>query len=365
MQILDSDANPGGLSGSGVVVHALRGRFNTVASLQSSEPSLHRFAAASSDFSTSNRIVVVCYDEDKNAASLVSKSPPLHPVKQLLDISSSPDNLRFVLSVRDIEANESVVRIVDFDTGSPSSLVVTASSAPLESIIRAIDFDPCTIQSPDLRVAVVHPGLAVLLQQRDSTLEPLCRFEPPKIDYTTRLIDPLDTYKDRFITGKFDPHHRDIFACASGEGFHVLDWRQAGESPVAVRNGQCHFADVLDIAFNPNVPNQLVTAGEDGKIAFWDLRATYEPTSVLEGDHKSCIQYIRFNSFHDQLILSGGPSATLLHLCGSSAPSVHQCSAPSRLGCWSSNDAWHFASLSGNNLVFETLPNAVKYKLLL
>eukprot|EP00371_Babesia_bovis_P003639 XP_001612286.1 hypothetical protein [Babesia bovis T2Bo] len=218
-------------------------------------------------------------------------------------------------------------------------------------------------RSPGYRIAVVHPESVALLELRAAKLEQSARYELNSKTKTT-IENSQQLYSHRFITGKFDPHHKDIFACACENGFRLFDWRQL-EANFYVGRGNCHTTGVVNIDFNPNVPNELATAGDDGKIAFWDLRSTTEPIEVLEGYHKNSVQYALFNSFHDNLMLSGGPSATLLNVRNTEPKLVHQTSFTSRAGAWSLTDAWHFAALVGNNIVVESIPSALKYKLLL
>ncbi|GFE55218.1 cytosolic tRNA-Ala synthetase [Babesia ovis] len=349
---------------AGALGHQTSGHFNTVAGLHSSSQNRHRFAAASSEFSSSNRIVVVDYDEDKGAVSLVAQSSPINPVKHLLDFSEEPERLCFLLSVRDIDTNAAFVRIAELDSTS-FDVKVAASSKPLGSLVRAIAIHQESKKGTGARVAVVHPGAVALLEVRGSTLEHCNRYEPKRNNNTISVHNHQELYSSRFQTGKFDPHHKDLFACACGDGFELFDWRQVGEPHLHVRSGNCHLTGVLNLDFNPNVPNELVTAGDDGKIAFWDLRSAYEPIEVLEGNHKNSVHYALFNPFHDQLLLSGGPSTTLLHVRSSDPKLVHQSNFTSHTGCWSISDAWHFAALSGDKLVVETIPSSVKYKLLL
>ena len=59
------------------------------------------------------------------------------------------------------------------------------------------------------------------------------------------------------------------------------------------------------IDFNPNKQYQLATAGDDGAVRFWDIRqAANGPVAARTGDHSHWIWSVRYNAFHDQLILT-------------------------------------------------------------
>jgi len=86
--------------------------------------------------------------------------------------------------------------------------------------------------------------------------------------------------------------------------------------------------------YNPNKPHLLVTSGKDGLLKFWDLRKTgggyfdeigndndsenlliggprtkkkkQRPLLVCRGGHNHWATRVKYNPFHDQLILSSG-----------------------------------------------------------
>ena len=50
-----------------------------------------------------------------------------------------------------------------------------------------------------------------------------------------------------------------------------------------------------------------MTGGQDGAIRFWDLRKTDRAVYSFEDEHH-WITSVKYNRFHDQLILSGSTS---------------------------------------------------------
>lgn len=60
-----------------------------------------------------------------------------------------------------------------------------------------------------------------------------------------------------------------------------------------------------DIDYNPNKPFTLLTAGDDRRINFWDMRKPEKPIVSLLG-HSHWVWTARYNPYHDQLVLSGG-----------------------------------------------------------
>lgn len=148
-----------------------------------------------------------------------------------------------------------------------------------------------------------------------------------------------------------------------------------------------------DVHYNPNKPYTVVSAGDDNRIKFWDVRKTESPLLSLAG-HSHWVWRTRYNPFHDQLLLSSSTDSTvqLWRVSSiSSAPvlemddeedndgGVDERQAPDEVVktfedhedsvyglAWSACDAWAFASLSYDGRVtINTVPSAEKYKILL
>lgn len=163
-------------------------------------------------------------------------------------------------------------------------------------------------------------------------------------------IDPSsksDSLRGRAAVGAlphraaWDPHDPNLVASALGSGVAIHDLRTGGgpdiglggrggggsTSRVGVRS--CHaFGVVTDLDYNPNKPRCLVTSGQDGLVKFWDLRSTSsssaasessqrprsrraKPLKVLRGGHTHWTTRVRYNKFHDQLVLSGGTDSVV------------------------------------------------------
>ena len=154
----------------------------------------------------------------------------------------------------------------------------------------------------------------------------------------------------------------------------------------AYRIAPAHSSRILDMDYNPNKPYNLVTAGQDCTVKFWDVRKERTPLKVLR-DFTHWVSSVRFNPSHDQLVVTGSTSTTVKLwrvLSVSSAALTYDltATAPSSGGgsydisekdvlvasyehedsiyqtAWSASDAWVFASLSYNgNVLISTVPN--------
>lgn len=74
---------------------------------------------------------------------------------------------------------------------------------------------------------------------------------------------------------------------------------------VSLTKREAHDGNIRDIDYNPNKPFTLVTAGDDRKIKFWDMRKPEKPIVVLSG-HSHWVWTTRYNPYHDQLVLRYG-----------------------------------------------------------
>jgi WD40 repeat protein len=154
-----------------------------------------------------------------------------------------------------------------------------------------------------------------------------------------------------------------------------------------------HKFHIRDVDFNPNKQYYVASCGDDCAVRFWDFRNPDEPLKQIEC-HSHWVWRVRYNLFHDQLILtSASDSRVILH----SLPSIssepggrqlfsdeeedRQPSQPLEEGIlatyeehedavyaaeWASHDPWIFASLSyDGRLVINRVPKSLVYKILL
>jgi EARP and GARP complex-interacting protein 1 len=184
---------------------------------------------------------------------------------------------------------------------------------------------------------------------------------------------------DSIAVCRIDPHHKFLVAVGYSDSLIVYDTRDSSNrytiSPV-------HSTQVFDVDFNPNNPYHLASCGRDYSIKFWDIRKQGCLKTISEHNHY--VWQIKYNSYHDQLLVSASSdNSAALHrvVSASSAPvdesffekendmkiltveafedSVYACA-------WSSGEAWHFASVSYDGKVVVTaVPSEEKYKILL
>lgn len=195
----------------------------------------------------------------------------------------------------------------------------------------------------------------------------------------------------RFMTGKWNPHHKCTqFVTASECSVRSWDLREDNKQAWCIEGA--HSQLVRDFDINPNKQYYIASGGDDGCTKFWDVRNPSEPV-ISRSDHSHWVWAVRYNHFHDQLVLTSSSDARLVLTSIasiSSEPDGHLGASEDdgdvrkgRLADgilatydqhedsiysveWSVADPWTFASLSyDGRLVINKVPKTVKYKILL
>ncbi|XP_059162909.1 EARP-interacting protein homolog [Physella acuta] len=200
----------------------------------------------------------------------------------------------------------------------------------------------------------------------------------------------------KLTSGRWNPHHNcNQIATANETSIRGWDLRTMSQ---VYHIESAHGQLVRDLDFNPNKQYYLVSCGDDCRVKFWDTRKVSEPLKILS-EHSHWAWSVRYNHFHDQLVLtSSSDSRVILNsvVSLSSEPyghlvekddeadtdSLHEGHEdPPKDGViatyeehedsvyavdWSSADPWTFASLSyDGRLVINRVPRSEKYKILL
>jgi len=214
-------------------------------------------------------------------------------------------------------------------------------------------------------------------------------------------LDP----RNKLTTGQWNPHHNST-SIATANDNHIRGWDLRSMKPTwTVENAHAQLIRGLD--FNPNKQYVLASCGDDCQAKFWDVRKTSSALLVI-AQHSHWIWSIKYNNFHDQLLLtSSSDSRVMLHNASSvssepaghssqsdddddddddvdlddSFEASHKSSDPLEDGVlatyeehedsvyavdWSAADPWVFASLSyDGRLVINRVSRNFKYRILL
>ncbi|XP_017771948.1 PREDICTED: protein TSSC1 [Nicrophorus vespilloides] len=195
----------------------------------------------------------------------------------------------------------------------------------------------------------------------------------------------------KYIAGKWNPHQNcNQFTTATETHLKTYDIRSG---QLAWHIDSCHAQLLRDLDFNLNKQYHLATCGDDGCIKIWDFRQTNQPV-YSRSDHSHWVWCVRFNPFHDQLLLSASSDARVLISCAASVSSeiandtnISDYSADlteskqvlqdgplqwseheDSVYCaeWSHAEPWVFASLSyDGRLLISRVKKSLKYQIML
>jgi len=338
---------------------------------RSSEPGQHRFFVGTCDVQQHNEIHLVEFSED--TAEVSCKQSFAHE-DEVWFISPSPSDARHVLTAGVSHAGGKTSPAVSLFRASEGSEALQSLASlsdeetPLGAVKTAL-WDPH--QEGNI---IVADGEAVHAFSGASG-------GGGRLTRTTHV-----NVGQRCMGACIDPHHRQQVSTVDDGHLKTWDLRT---SRLAFRKDGAHLFGARDVDYNPNVPYQVLTTGEDAALRFWDLRQLSTCMRSLSGGHHHWVHRARFNGHHDQLVLScGSDSMVCLWRAGSvaSAPlgeggaedtngsrppdglvkrfEEHEDSCYSC--CWSASDAWVFASVSfDGKLVVNRVPGEEKYRILL
>ena len=150
--------------------------------------------------------------------------------------------------------------------------------------------------------------------------------------------EPLVKTHNQVTAANWSPHHgTNQVAVAMETNLQVIDLRSINKGSIYnIENA--HQEPIRDLDFNPNRQYYMATCGDDGCTKFWDVRnisspvlnrhdhyhwyAAFQPLPGLESEGervaKWCFLFydrvwaVRYNVFHDQLVLTAGSDARVV-----------------------------------------------------
>lgn len=203
-------------------------------------------------------------------------------------------------------------------------------------------------------------------------------------DSCTSTSVPEGRAHNKFSGGKWHPHQGQTqFAALQDTHIKCYDTRQETQKPAwTIDSAHCQL--VRDLDFNPNRQFQLATVGDDAALNIWDFR-NGKQAIFTRTDHSHWVWTVRYNNYHEQLLLTGSSDARALLTAAVTVckdeddtkqggdvmedgvlQSYEQHEDSVYCAEWSEADPWTFASLSyDGRLVLSRVPRHFKYKILL
>ncbi|XP_034483440.1 EARP-interacting protein homolog [Drosophila innubila] len=352
------------------------------------------FFIATNSLKPTNQLHLLQYDEEQ--ATIQSKIFE-HALGEVWKLNSCPHDARLLASVYNVQKGAQVLSQaalltlpVDDPTAAanepvkseyiPWAQVEVLDTASLGDRVKTIEFHP----SQDQTIACVVGNKLAVMQRAEASTRVVAEASSSSSSGAKNLSP--------FTTGKWSHHHQGhqflLLHDTSVKSYDVRDTQHCAWS-IDDAHGQL----VRDLDCNPNKQCHLVTGGDDGCLKVWDCRMVKSP--VFErSDHSHWVWSVRFNTFHDQLILSSSSDCKVLLTCAGSVSSEALSTDPSdgissvpqerhkvlsdgllqsfdqhedSVYCaeWSNVDPWIFASLSyDGRVIISKVPKQYKYQII-
>lgn len=363
---------------SNSIIYGLESQARALTS-QLGENSDVRFFIATQSLKPNNQVHLIELNED---TFTLNTKVFAHPLGEVWKLNSSPHDSKLLASCYSTQKGSQVsmqtalLKLPDvYDENHPEfEDTEILNTEQYGSEIKTTEFHPT---DPNL-IATVIDGQVLIFNRAEAN---------------TKVVAEVNSKSTpKFTTGKWSQHHQGhqfvtLYDCS----VRSYDIRDPNHCAWTIENA--HSQLVRDLDCNPNRQCHIVTGGDDGSIKIWDCRNVKEPI-FCRNDHSHWIWNVRFNTFHDQLILSSSSDCKVLLTCAGSvsseAPTVDDdesilssSSSKERIPdgllqtfeqhedsvyCveWSGADPWIFASLSyDGRMILSKVPKQFKYQILL
>lgn len=346
-----------------------------------------RFLIGTQSLRTTNQVHLIDFDDENN---IVNKYVFLFEPGEIWNINANPNDKNILGTCYNTIENNKVTtksalwRIPPIDDLEPP-VISDVQGSQKNSLQRLKDLDA---SHGDVKKIMWNPS-----SDNDKILTISERF----IDIWLNVNNDIELNDSiafegkeqlQFNVGRFNPHHGGSqIAAGIDNTIKGYDLRSMS-STFTIRNA--HAQTVRDLDFNPNKQYYFGSCSDDCKVKFWDTRNTSEPL-LVRSDHSHWIWSIRYNNFHDQLVLTSSSDSRVIlsNIASLSSEPFGHIDEDEDLNSrepdtdrvisffeehedsvyaveWSGADPWIFASLSyDGRVVINRVPRAEKYKTLL
>jgi len=356
------------------VIYGLEFQARALAPQLAETENIRFFIGTQSLKQTNNQIHFVDFNEE---LSTVKTTVFHHSEGEIWKITASPLDQSKLSTCYNVVASESscsfktaILKLPDSenpDTTENLEVVTKFDTSEHGSEIKTTEFH----QTDPTKVASVIDSTVVLWDVSDHQGKAVQTFQ-------------LEAkHSPKFTTGKWYPHQGcNQFTTATETHIKTYDIRS---SEVAWQIDGAHNQLVRDLDFNMNKQYHVATCGDDGFMKIWDFRQPSGPV-YSRNEHSHWVWCVRFNYFHDQLLLTASSDARVLVSSAAKVSSessnvdvsnevkpledgpLQWCEHEDSVYCaeWSPADPWVFASLSyDGRLLISRVKKSLKYQIML
>ena len=362
-----------------------------------------RFLVGTQSLKNENQIHLLEYLEESNS---LSKAVFRHSSGEVWHISTHPKHSNLITTCYSSQSQTFAGKVenhcslwsLPIDMSKPLS---DDDSTPTPQLQKVVDLEPTGAESIG-RTAVWHPedGHQIISLTENKLF--LWDIESHKNVSTINADFNVNTKSsnrfNKITTFRWSPHSNcGLIGIANSNYIYAKDLRvKSSSNSIAWSIPNSHSQLVRDLDFNPNAQYYLSSCGDDCETRFWDVRNTTEPVLSMT-NHSHWVWSVRYNLFHDQLLLTSSSDSRVVLIRAVSVASqpfghlledeiiddesntISKTVSPTDAVIatfeehedsvyaveWSVSDPWIFASLSyDGRLVINKVPKTEKFNIL-
>ncbi|XP_017842994.2 EARP-interacting protein homolog [Drosophila busckii] len=350
------------------------------------------FFIATNSLKPTNQVHLLQYDEESGTTQAKIFE---HAMGEVWKLNSCPYDPKLLATVYNVQKGVQVQSQAALLTLPTDSLDLSSQQIKSEYIPwdHVEVLDTSNLGEQCFKTVEFHPSqeqtLACVLSNKLAIMQ--------RAESSTRVVAETSgavKHMSSFTSGKWSHHHQGHqFIVLHDTSVRAYDIRDSQHCAWSIDDA--HGQMVRDLDCNPNKQCHFVTGGDDGYLKVWDCRTVKSP--VFErSDHSHWVWSVRFNTFHDQLLLSSSSDCKVLLTCAGSVSSEtssaqepedksvdilqerHKVLSDGLLQTfdqhedsvycaeWSNVDPWIFASLSyDGRVIISKVPKQFKYQIIL
>lgn len=304
------------------IVTTFENQCRALTSAPSPDENASRFLVGTQSLNSDNLLYMFEYKDDNNNLAKVSFKFPFGELWHLATFSKHPSLVAGVVGTKPKQLNVSLFKLpqeltintIEDDYGLSESPVeklfqLTTSSNNPTNLTRQCHWHPDTGQ----QLLICNNGRLEFYDVDEQKLA--SNFSLKKSLENQNLLNSQKDSNQANFPRVNDLRWSSLFNCsvvaaAIGSKIYGIDTRIPDSSSSSIcwliEDERCNLVKSID--FNPNSQYYLAAGGDDCRANFWDLRRTSSPILYLQ-THTHWIWSIRYNPFHDQLVLSAGSDA--------------------------------------------------------
>lgn len=265
------------------------------------------FVGTQSLESSGNQVHLLEYVEENDSLSKAVFKHKVGEIWHLISPSKQPNQLISCYSShRNMNKVENHCAIWRIPIDTSVNLDESDDAQMLSDLINIADFNKDGLGADEQlgKVARLKPDeeneLILLMETKlvhldIETKKPVAFISSEGLSKNVNRLTKLSTFS-------WSPHFNGNVIClVSNNNIYSKDLRSSSTSSWSIP--QAHSQTVRDIDFNPNSQFYIASCGDDCEVKFWDIRNTSKPALKML-HHSHWLWSVRYNSFHDHLVLT-------------------------------------------------------------